>query len=312
MRAVLARTAGFCYGVRRAVAMCEQAAGGGAFMLGPVIHNSAVVGYLCGLGMGVVEDAHAVPAGARVVIRSHGAGKSEYSLLRERGAEIIDATCPYVARIHGIVRDESAAGRTLVIIGKRDHPEVSAIADWCERRVIVQSPGELSSWLAEKTENRRAAISAVFQTTSSRETFARCEQILKKECTNYKIFDTICIATHERQREASELAEKTDAMIVIGSRDSANSCGLAEICAARCARVTFIETADELDASAFVGCGTVGITAGASTPACNIKEVIQKMSEDTRLDGIPETPEVPHNERDAGIPGGDGAAGAET
>jgi 4-hydroxy-3-methylbut-2-enyl diphosphate reductase len=307
VKTVLAKTAGFCYGVSRAVAICEREAGGGAVMLGPVIHNNTVVGRLCALGMSVVGDARAIPFGARVVIRSHGAGKSEYALLRERGAEIIDATCPYVSRIHGIVREESASGRTPVIIGKRAHPEVAAIADWCGRCVILQSPEEMADWLAERPENRHAAISVVFQTTSSRETFSRCEQILKKECTNHKIFDTICVATYERQREASELAEKADAMIVIGGRGSANSCGLAEICAAHCARVTFIETADELDTSAFVGCGTVGITAGASTPARNIKEVIQKMSEETRPSGIPETPEVPPAERDTG---GESAEGA--
>jgi 4-hydroxy-3-methylbut-2-enyl diphosphate reductase len=261
-------------------------------MLGPVIHNRAVIERLESLGVRVAEGVSEVPPGAPVIIRSHGVGRDEHERLRGRGAEIIDATCPRVARIHGIVRDESDAGRMLVIIGQRRHPEVEAIAGWCGRHVVLQSPDELREWLASTPESGSAAISVVFQTTVTREVFYLCDRILKKQCTNHRIFDTICVDTCERQRETSELAEKTDAMIVIGGRDSANSRRLADICAAGCERTVFIETAAELDVTELAGYGIVGITAGASTPACNIKEVIQKMSEDLRLDGITEVTEV--------------------
>jgi 4-hydroxy-3-methylbut-2-enyl diphosphate reductase len=305
MKLVIAGSAGFCGGVRRAVAICERAAadGTGAVMLGPVIHNRAVIARLAAMGIKVVANARAAPRGAPVIIRSHGAGGGVYERLRERWTEIIDATCPKVAKIHEIVRNESAKGRLIVIIGERNHPEVEAIAGWCDRSVALPSPAELENWLALAPENRRSSVSVVFQTTVTREVFSLCEVIIKKECTNHKIFDTICGATRNRQREALRLAEEADAMIVIGGRDSANSRRLAEICAAACARVAFIETVRELDATAFADCQTVGITAGASTPACNIKEVIQKMSEDLRLDGIPEVTEVPPTTETAGDPG---------
>jgi 4-hydroxy-3-methylbut-2-enyl diphosphate reductase len=322
MRLALAKTAGFCYGVRRAVAICERAARErpGAVMLGPVIHNSGVIARLETMGVKVVRSAREAPRGAPVVIRSHGVGGDEYAALRERGAEIIDATCPNVSRIHNIVREEASEGRLPIIIGRREHPEVTAIAGWCGRCAVLQSPGELAQWLGAAPENRRGAFSIVFQTTVTRELFSLCGEIIKKECTNYRIFDTICIATCKRQREAAQLAENADAMIVIGGRNSANSRRLAEICEAKCARVVFIETAGELDAAVFADCSTVGITAGASTPACNIKEVIQKMSEELRLDGIIEGTEIPSTAEDAGVAvddpdgevGGQTEAGPET
>ncbi|MDR1588632.1 MAG: bifunctional 4-hydroxy-3-methylbut-2-enyl diphosphate reductase/30S ribosomal protein S1 [Oscillospiraceae bacterium] len=312
MRLVLAEAAGFCRGVRRAITICERAAAErpGVVMLGPVIHNVGVIARLEAMGVKVADGAREVDYGAPVVIRSHGAGRDEYDALRERGAEVIDATCPNVSRIHRIVRDESEAGRLPVIIGRREHPETTAIAGWCGNCVMVQSPDELADWLNATPESGRGALSVVFQTTVTREVFSLCGDILKKQCTNYKIFDTICIATRKRQREAAELAENADAMIVIGGKNSANSRRLAEICEARCARTAFIETAGELDTAAFADCATVGITAGASTPACDIKEVIQKMSEELRLDGITVGAGSPSaaEDTDVVVSGGDGGS----
>jgi ribosomal protein S1/(E)-4-hydroxy-3-methyl-but-2-enyl pyrophosphate reductase len=290
LKIILAKTAGFCFGVRRAVNICEQAARSTehCVTLGPIIHNTSVTEKLAGQGVGEIEDVACARQGDTVIVRSHGIGRAEYEYLQASGATVIDATCPDVAKIHDIVQKECADGRMPVIIGDPGHPEVAATAGWCSRFMIFSSAADLDQWVHMSPENAQKPLSIVSQTTATRSIFELCVKIIKKECTNYKIFDTICNTTLRRQNEAAEIARQADAMIVIGGRHSANSVHLAEICREYCARVFFIENASQLDMSAFHDSDTVGITAGASTPAWIIKEVNQKMSEEIKVDGITE------------------------
>ena len=279
----LARTAGFCYGVRRAVELAEKAAGEPGppcVMLGPIIHNVHVVERLAELGVGCVSRPEEAPPGSRVVIRSHGEGKAVYERLEARGARVLDATCPNVSRIHRLVARAEEQGRVPVIVGTRTHPEVLAIAGWCRAPVVVENARELENWLEEEPGRRNLPLTFVSQTTSTQEIWGTSIEKAKKECTNAEIFDTICSATYQRQAEALELSGQCDAMIVIGDRKSSNTKRLAELCRQGCSQVFWIEQADELDTAALARADTVGITAGASTPQWIIKEVYDKMSEE--------------------------------
>ena len=282
MKLELARSAGFCYGVRRAVELAEQAAAQGTpcVMLGSIIHNQAVIGRLAEQGLRSVKTPEEVPDGASVIIRSHGESRAVYKTLESRGAQILDATCPNVTRIHEIVRQAEEQGRRPVIVGTPDHPEVTAIAGWCREPVVVSGAEALEKWLLEAPDRRNLPITLVSQTTSTRKIWDDCVKKAKKECTNAEIFDTICSATYVRQSEAQELAARCDAMIVIGDRKSSNTRRLAELCRALCPRVVAIEGAEELEPSSFQGMASIGITAGASTPGWIIKEVYDKMSDE--------------------------------
>jgi 4-hydroxy-3-methylbut-2-enyl diphosphate reductase len=282
----MAKSAGFCFGVRRAVNICEKAAESHSCCatLGPIIHNRSVTSALAAKGVRELGDVDGVLPGDTVIIRSHGAKRGELEALKTAGAEIIDATCPDVAKIHEIVRREDTKGRMLLIVGQRNHPEVEAISSWCGDCRIIESPEELHNLFECAPELKLVPISVVFQTTSTRDVFDACTLEVKKECTNLEIFDTICSATCRRQEEAKEISRLVDAMIVIGGQSSANSIKLAEICRAHCNRVYFIETADDLDISVFCDTDTVGITAGASTPAWIIKEVSQMLSEEMNVE----------------------------
>ncbi|MBM6938593.1 bifunctional 4-hydroxy-3-methylbut-2-enyl diphosphate reductase/30S ribosomal protein S1 [Pseudoflavonifractor phocaeensis] len=282
MKVELAKSAGFCYGVRRAVEVAQQAAASGrpCVMLGHIIHNNSVIEALEAQGVSVVERPEDAPAGSAVIIRSHGEGKAVYDALQARGAEIIDTTCPNVSRIHKLVAQAEAEGRCPLIIGSPSHPEIQAIAGWCTNAVVLDGPEALGDWLAADPRRCRMPLAMVSQTTSTRERWERCIKKAKKECTNIKISDTICNATCKRQAEAQELAARNEAMIVIGSRESSNTRRLAELCAALCPTVLWIERAEELEPSNLYGKASVGITAGASTPGWIIKEVYDKMSEE--------------------------------
>ena len=282
MKLELARSAGFCYGVRRAVELAEQAAAQGTpcVMLGSIIHNQAVIGRLAEQGLRSVKTPEEVPDGASVIIRSHGESRAVYKTLESRGAQILDATCPNVTRIHEIVRQAEEQGRRPVIVGTPDHPEVTAIAGWCREPVVVSGAEALEKWLLEAPDRRNLPITLVSQTTSTRKIWADCVKKAKKECTNAEFFDTICGATSKRQEEARQLAEKCSMMVVIGDSQSSNTKRLAELCREVCPRVQLIESAEELDLTGLPQADMVGITAGASTPAWIIKEVYDKMSEE--------------------------------
>ncbi len=286
MSVTLAKTAGFCYGVKRAVELAEKTAQSGTpcVMLGSIIHNEHVVEHLKAQGMGQVDTPEQVPEGYSVLIRSHGEAKSVHDALKASGANVIDATCPSVARIHKLVQQAEENGRVPVIIGLPSHPEVRAIAGWCRNPVVLQDDKALEAWLAEDPNRSKLPLSFVFQTTSTRSVWKKCEILAKKQCTNGEIFDTICNATAHRQLEAQELAAESDVMIVIGDHKSSNTRHLAELCQEKCSRVCWIETAQELPEHLDAGALRIGITAGASTPGWIIKEVKTNMSNEVNME----------------------------
>ena len=284
MPVILAKSAGFCYGVERAVNLAEQTARekGSCVMLGSIIHNAHVVRELEALGARQVDDISQVRPGETVIIRSHGETRQVYQQLEALGAEVVDATCPNVRRIQRLVAGAGEEGRTPLIIGEQHHPEVLGAASWSEDSVIVDGPAALEAWLAEDPARRTMPLMAVAQTTYIRTLWEDCVKILKKQCTNVKISDTICDATHKRQSEAAEIAAMSDVMVVVGDRKSANTKHLTEICSARCPVVYQVERVNELKGDFLNGCSVAGLTAGASTPAGIIKEVYARMSDEIK------------------------------
>ena len=282
MKVILAKSAGFCYGVRRAVELAERTAAQKTpcVMLGSIIHNRDVVEHLAARGLYAVKQPEDVPEGSAVIIRSHGESRAVHQGLEERGIEILDATCPNVTRIHQIVEEAEQRGRQPVIVGTPDHPEVLAIAGWCRSPVVVSGEEELERWLSEAPERKERPLTFVSQTTSTKKIWEGCVKKAKKECTNAEFFDTICGATSKRQEEARQLAQKCELMVVVGDRHSSNTKRLAEICGEFCPHVLLIERAEDLELSQLPKANMVGITAGASTPAWIIKEVYDKMSDE--------------------------------
>ena len=284
MRVIQAESAGFCYGVERAVKIAEQTARekGGCVMLGSIIHNAHVVHGLEQSGARCVNSVEEVQPGDTVIIRSHGERKQVLDRLAEIGAQCVNATCPNVLRIQRLVAQADAEGRIPLIIGEEHHPEVIGVASWSERSLIFETPEKLKKWLDSDEKNRCLPLTMVAQTTCIRSLWETSSKILKKECTNAKLFDTICNATQRRQSEAAELAAKVDVMVVVGDRKSANTQHLTEICSKKCPRVYQIEGASELEPNFLKGCSVAGLTAGASTPASIIKEVNKTMSEEIK------------------------------
>ena len=290
MNVILAKTAGFCFGVDRAVSMVEQAVSDGKRVstLGPIIHNQHVVRHFEEQGVKELKDPQEAEAGSCVVIRSHGVSRAVSRVLEAQNVEILDATCPFVKRIHKIVSSAEEKGRQPVIIGTKTHPEVTAIAGWCEHPLVFETPDELEKWFSESEERTKIPVSLVCQTTSTQKLWESCKKIIKKVCTNSEIFDTICEATEKRQKEAGELSKICDAMVVVGDSNSSNTKKLAMICRQSCDCVALVEDAGELDLSHFSHANSVGITAGASTPAWIIKEVNNKMSEEIKVETVQE------------------------
>ena len=283
-KVLLAESAGFCYGVKRAVELARKTAEetGGCWMLGDLIHNTHVVEDLTARGIRKTEDPGSLGAGDTVVIRSHGEVKSVLDGLEARGVRCVNATCPNVCRIQKLVAQAEQEGRQPIIIGEPHHPEVVGVASWCRSALVFDGPEAVNMWLEEDISHRQIPVTVVAQTTCIRKLFESSWEILKKECTNAKIFDTICNATHKRQTEAADIAGKVDVMVVVGDRKSANTKHLTEICQKGCPRVIQIESADELSREVFQGCKAAGLTAGASTPAGIIKEVYASMSEEIK------------------------------
>ena len=286
----VAKSAGFCFGVNRAVELVEKAAAEGkkVVTLGPIIHNRHVVARFQDLGVSVIDRPEDAPMGATVVIRSHGVTRAVYEQLESRGVEIIDATCPFVKRIHGIVSRAEQEGSLPVIIGTRTHPEVVGIAGWCGDCRVFETAQELQNWADSGEIASDSSICMVSQTTSTENLWKSCVEIAKKEFTHLKIFDTICKATECRQNEAAQLGAVCQAMVVVGDTESSNTGRLAMICREHCDRVVLVDNASELDPAFFRGVTDVGITAGASTPAWIIKEVNKTMSEIVNVEAVQE------------------------
>lgn len=282
----IAKSAGFCFGVRRSVEMAERLIEekGGCACLGMLIHNEDVVAELERKGMRVINDPTEANPGEPVLIRAHGASGETYKRLEEAGAEIHDATCPKVKGIHKIVAATAENGGCTVIVGMRNHPEVEAICGWCGEHLVVENAEELAGELEKNPDFWKKQISVVAQTTQTHSNFNECCNLIKKRCTNPEISDTICLATSTRQAEAESLSAQCGAMVVIGGRHSANSRHLAEICQLHCSNVQFIERTEELDLDRLRGVDIVGLTAGASTPAWIIKEVSNKMSDEIKVE----------------------------
>ena len=282
MKITVAKTAGFCFGVDRAVKMVYDLLDSGdrVCTLGPIIHNPQLVSELEARGVRIVDSPDEVCEGETLVIRSHGVGADVIQRAEQLKIGLADATCPFVSKIHKIVAEHSADGYTVLIAGDPNHSEVIGIKGHCTGEFFVfSSPEELENLLAEHGNFAGKRVCAVSQTTFNAKKSTFCQEILKKVCTNAKIFDTICNATSMRQTEAAELSQSSDVMVVIGGRHSSNTQKLYDVCASWCGRTYLLETAAELSCVDFKGCSSVGVVAGASTPAGIIKEVIQTMSE---------------------------------
>lgn len=287
MQVILAKTAGFCYGVERAVKLAEKTARecGGA-MLGSVVHNENVIAGLNALGMRTVLSPNEVCVAETVLIRAHGECRETLEELQNRGAVIVSATCPNVLHIQKLVEEAETEGRRVIIIGESDHPEVRGIASWCSAPLVFDNADEIEIFLQKYPEIKKVPLLLTAQTTCIRALWESCVKILKKECTNLKICDTICNATQKRQEEAMKIASEVDVMVVVGDRKSANTRHLFEICRKNCARVYAIETARDLTAEMLKGCRVMGLTAGASTPAGIIKEVVNMTEEIKTNEGV--------------------------
>lgn len=267
----VAKTAGFCYGVKRAVDGVYEAIGNGKIAtLGPVIHNPQVIDDLRQKGVFYYDKVSDIPSDCRVIIRAHGVGKQIYEELADR--EYIDLTCPYVKKIHRIVSEHYEKGYKIIIVGDEKHPEVIGINGWCENEadIIYDENAKISEDLAEKY------ICVVAQTTINREKFGKIVQNIKKTCKSTMIFDTICIATRDRQAEADSLSKESDMMIVIGGRESSNTRKLYEISKSNCPLTYLVETIADIPQERY---NKIGITAGASTPGRFIEEVVKAMSD---------------------------------
>lgn len=284
MKVLLAKTAGFCFGVDRAVKLTYQllAEGRKVATLGPLIHNPQVVADLAEKGALTCEDLDDVPDGYEVVIRSHGVPARVYEKINTRGLAFHDATCPFVSKIHKLAEEAGKNGALLLVAGDAKHPEVQGIVGHTTGPVLVFAGEEELAALRPKIAQHES-ITVVAQTTFQVQAWGKCKTALKKWCTNAQIFDTICNATWARQQEAEDLSQRCDHMIVIGGHHSSNTQKLLQVAARHTTAIT-VETADELDRTWLQGAETVGVTAGASTPSSIIEEVLNCMSEEIRDD----------------------------
>ena len=284
----VAKTAGFCFGVDRAVNMIysllEQ--GKPVCTLGPIIHNPQVIEDLEKRGVTAVEKPEDVPAGMTVAVRTHGVAKAVMDDFTAAGCDICDATCPFVKKIHNIVSEKSSVDIPVLIAGDAAHPEVRGIRGYCRGDVhIFKDAAELREILYAHPEYLSNEILVAAQTTFSIKEWNDCTKLINLLCTNAILFGTICNATQDRQMEALELSKVSDAMIIIGGRQSSNTAKLKSVCEANC-KTFHIERAAELYGIDFSGCDSIGVTAGASTPAGIIKEVLETMSEILKDDPI--------------------------
>ena len=281
-KVTVAKSAGFCFGVERAVdqvyeqieALKNKKASGPIYTYGPIIHNEEVVGDLAKRGVTVLEteeDLKALPPGqGTVIIRSHGVGRHIYELLDRPGITVVDATCPFVKKIHRIVEEQNAAGRRVIIVGNEEHPEVQGIKGWGDTNtLVIESAEKLDDFHIPEEER----LCMVAQTTFNYNKFQDLVEKISKTRYDILVLNTICNATQERQVEARQIASQVDVMIVIGGRNSSNTQKLYEICRRECKETYYIQTLKDFKPEKAGSVRSVGITAGASTPNQIIEEV---------------------------------------
>ena len=275
MEVIVAKTAGFCFGVKRAVEQVYEQiekAERPVYTFGPIIHNEQVVEDLAQKGVRVIDTAEELETvcDAIVIIRSHGVGKHIYDLLERNGVTVVDATCPFVKKIHRIVQEQQAAGRRVIIVGNPDHPEVQGIRGWGDEGTLVVENADQIENLPVSTKDK---LCVVAQTTFNYNKFQDLVEKFEKKGYDILVLNTICNATQERQVEAKRIASEVDAMIVIGGRNSSNTQKLYEICRKECKNTYFIQTLGDFNPECVNSVRSVGITAGASTPNQIIEEV---------------------------------------
>ena len=275
MEVIVAKTAGFCFGVERAVNQVYDQikhGSGPIYTLGPIIHNEGVVRDLEKKGVKVLNSANEISAltEGTVIIRSHGVGKHIYDMLKAQGVQIVDATCPFVKKIHRIVQEQNLQGRRVIIIGDETHPEVEGIKGWGDARTMVVKNEEQMEKLPSFTGEKLCIVS---QTTFNYNKFKDLVEKFEKKGYDILVLNTICNATQERQVEARRIASEVDAMIVIGGKHSSNTQKLYEICQKECKNTYFIQSLGDFNPECVNSVRSVGITAGASTPNQIIEEV---------------------------------------
>ncbi|MBO7674429.1 MAG: 4-hydroxy-3-methylbut-2-enyl diphosphate reductase [Atopobiaceae bacterium] len=268
-RVEVAREAGACFGVERALAMVRGLAKGGDALqtLGPLIHNPSVVQELSDAGVGVIDEPEQATAGSTLVLRTHGVTPEVEERARNAGLVVADATCPFVKKVHKAAERLAAEGYQVLVVGEAGHPEVEGTLGHAAGAQVVGTASDVDALQV----GRRVGL--VVQTTLAERVLREVVAALVGRCDELRVFDTICDATSKRQEAAAELADHAGVMVVVGGKNSANTTHLYDICAERCARTHHIESADELDAGWFVDAELIGITAGASTPADHIERV---------------------------------------
>ena len=277
MQVIVAKNSGFCQGVARAVDTAFNISPENTFVLGEIIHNENVVRKIESRGIQTVSSLDEVQSGATLLIRSHGVGKTVYEQCRRRNIRVVDCTCPFVQHTQKIVEKASTEGKTVVIVGNANHPEVTGLIGWCSGETfILSSEDDDFSQFVEKN------VAIVAQTTFSDERFLKICKILQKECKKtVEVFKTICYTTVRRQKEAELLSKQCDAVIVIGGKNSSNTEKLCEIASANCKKIIRLTEADGFKYEKIKFCKRVGIIAGASTPHEQIQEVLSKMAENS-------------------------------
>ena len=284
-KVTVAKSAGFCFGVDRAVKMVynELEKGTKVATLGPIIHNQDVVSDMQAKGARVISSVDELEPGETIVIRSHGVGSDVYRQIEAKGNRMLDATCPFVSRIHKIVAEKTAQGYFILIAGDESHPEVQGIVGHCSQNYLVfKDNSQLKDLFQKNDEFFGKKLAFVAQTTYNVLVWEECLKVIPKDDPDIVIFDTICNATDTRQSDAAELAKSSDIMLVVGGKHSSNTVKLAEVCSRYC-KTYHIENSDELSALKLPDVENIGITAGASTPAYIIKEVKTTMSENVNL-----------------------------
>ena len=275
MEITVAKSAGFCFGVQRAVDSVYKELeenSGKIYTFGPIIHNEQVVEDLNKKGIEVidtVEQLKEIKEGT-VVIRSHGVAKEIYDILEQQKLKMVDATCPFVKKIHNIVLDESNNGKTIIIIGNDNHPEVEGIKGWVNGEVIVINKEEQIEKLSLPEQTKACIVS---HTTFNHNKFKYLVEIIRKKGSDITVVNTICNATHVRQVEAQKISSKVDGMIVIGGKNSSNTQKLYDICRNECENTFYVQTVKDLNLHELKSLKSIGITAGASTPKNIIEEV---------------------------------------